>query len=85
MNFKATIHTSLKKSVLDPQGQTTLHALESMGFTGAKSLRIGKYFELALEAETRAEAEECIHVMCDKLLHNPVIEEYSFEIQELPS
>ena len=85
MQFKARIHTSLKKSVLDPQGQTTLHALESMGFKEAKSLRIGKYFELALEAESRTKAEECIHVMCDKLLHNPVIEEYSFEIQELPS
>ncbi|MFA7255394.1 MAG: phosphoribosylformylglycinamidine synthase subunit PurS [Candidatus Omnitrophota bacterium] len=85
MRFKATIHTSLKKSVLDPQGQTTLHALESMGFTEAKSLRIGKYFELALESETREKAEKSIHVMCDKLLHNPVIEEYSFEIQEVPS
>ena len=85
MTFKARIHTSLKKSVLDPQGQTTLHALESMGFKEAKSLRIGKYFELVLESETRAKAEECIHAMCDKLLHNPVIEEYSFEIQEMPS
>ncbi len=85
MHFKARIHTSLKKSVLDRQGQTTLHALESMGFKEAKNLRIGKYFELTLEAENRAKAEECIHVMCDKLLHNPVIEEYSFEIQEMPS
>jgi phosphoribosylformylglycinamidine synthase len=56
-----------------------------MGFKEAKSLRIGKYFELVLESETRAKAEECIHAMCDKLLHNPVIEEYSFEIQETPS
>jgi phosphoribosylformylglycinamidine synthase subunit PurS len=85
MKFKARIHTSLKKSVLDPQGQTTLHALESMGYKEATSLRIGKYFDLALEAETRAKAEELIHAMCDKLLHNPVIEEYSFEIQEVSS
>jgi len=83
MKFKARIHTSLKKSVLDPQGQTTLHAMGSMGFTEAKSLRIGKFFELVLEVESRAKAEEMIHVMCDKLLHNPVIEEYSFEIQEV--
>lgn len=85
MKFKATIHTSLKKSVLDPQGQTTLHALESMGYKEAKSLRIGKYFELVLEAGDCAQAKESIHAMCDKLLHNPVIEEYSFEIQEMPS
>ena len=85
MKFKARIHTSLKKSVLDPQGQTTLHAMGSMGFTEAKSLRIGKYFEMVLETENREKAEETIHIMCDKLLHNPVIEEYSFEIQEMPS
>ena len=85
MKFKARIHTSLKKSVLDPQGQTTLHALGSMGFKEAENLRIGKYFELGIEAETRAKAEESIHAMCDKLLYNPVIEEYSFEMQELPS
>lgn len=85
MKFKVRIHTSLKKSVLDPQGQTTLHALESLGFKEAKSLRIGKYFELALDVADRAKAEGAIHAMCDKLLHNPVIEEYSFEIEELPS
>ena len=83
MRFKAVIHTSLKNSVLDPQGQTTLHALGSMGFKEAKSLRIGKAFELALEAEDREKAESCIHAMCDKLLHNPVIEEYTFELQPL--
>lgn len=85
MNYKARIHTSLKKSVLDPQGQTTIHALHSLGFREAKSLRIGRYFEMALEAGSRKEAEDNLHAMCDKLLHNPVIEEYSFELEELPS
>ncbi len=83
MKFKATIHTSLKKSVLDPQGQTTLHALSTMGFKEAKSLRIGKYFELELEAADKESAEKSIHAMCDKLLYNPVIEEYSFELEEV--
>lgn len=83
MKFKAKVHTTLKKSVLDPQGQTTLHALETMGFKEAKSIRIGKYFEMTLETEDRKRAEESLHSMCDKLLHNPVIEEYSFEIEEL--
>jgi len=85
MKFKARIHTSLKKSVLDPQGQTTLHALATLGFHEAKSLRIGRYFEMQLESEDRKKAEDSIHAMCDKLLHNPVIEEYSFEIEEIPA
>ena len=85
MKFKARVHTTLKKSVLDPQGQTTLHALESLGFKEAKAIRIGRYFEMALEAADRKRAEESLHAMCDKLLHNPVIEEYSFELEELHS
>ena len=85
MKFKARIHTSLKKSVLDPQGQTTLHALAALGFKEAKSLRIGKYFEMTMETADRKQAEDRIHAMCDKLLHNPVIEEYSFELEEASS
>ena len=80
--YKATINVTLKKSVLDPQGQTVLHALESLGFREAKSLRVGKFFELNLEAPDRQKAEERVRIMCDKLLINPVIEEYSFKLDQ---
>lgn len=80
--YKATINVTLKKSVLDPQGQTVLHALESLGFHEAKNLRVGKFFELNLDAPDRQKAEERIHTMCDKLLINPVIEEYSFKLDQ---
>ncbi len=81
MMFKATINVTLKKSVLDPQGQTVLHALETLGFREAKNLRVGKYFEVTLEAADRKKAEDSLRAMCDKLLINPVIEDYSFEIK----
>ena len=55
--YKATINVTLKKSVLDPQGQTVLHALDSLGFKEAKNLRVGKFFELTLDAENRQKAE----------------------------
>lgn len=80
--FKATINVTLKKSVLDPQGQTVLHALGSLGFAEAKALRVGKFFELVLESADRPKAEARIREMCDKLLTNPVIEEYSFQLAE---
>ena len=80
--YKATINVTLKKSVLDPQGQTVLHALESLGFREAKGLRVGKFFELNLDAPDRQKAEERVRVMCDKLLINPVIEEYSFKLDQ---
>ena len=80
--YKATVNTTLKKSVLDPQGQTVLHALESLGFKEAKDLRIGKTFILKLESPGKAEAEKKVREMCDKLLINPVIEEYSVSLSE---
>ena len=80
--FKATINVTLKKSVLDPQGQTVLHALGTMGFNDAKKLRVGKFFELSIDADSRQKAETRVKEMCDKILTNPVIEEYSFQLQE---
>ena len=75
--YKASISVTLKKSVLDPQGQTVLHALSTLGFSEAQKARVGKYFELNLEAKDKASAEKRIREMCEKLLINPVIEEYS--------
>ena len=80
--YKAIVNVTLKKSVLDPQGKTVLHALDTLGFKEAKDVRVGKYFELSLDAPSRQTAEERIRAMCDKLLINPVIEEYSFEVKE---
>ena len=75
--YKATINVTLKKSVLDPQGQTVLHALDTLGFKEAKNLRVGKFFELTLDAASREKAEARVREMCQKLLINPVIEEYA--------
>jgi len=80
--YKATVNVTLKKSVLDPQGKTVLHALETLGFSQTKDVRVGKYFELTLDGNSRETAEEQVRSMCDKLLINPVIEEYSYDIVE---
>lgn len=80
--YKATINVTLKKSVLDPQGQTVLHALGTLGFKEARNLRVGKFFELTVDAASKQQAESRIKEMCDKVLINPVIEEYSFQLHE---
>ena len=80
--YKATVNVTLKKSVLDPQGQTVLHALESLGFNEAKKVRVGKYFEVVLDVKDLKAAETKIKSMCDQLLINPVIEEYTYELKE---
>lgn len=80
--FQAKIHVTLKRSVLDPQGKTILNALHSLGFAEAKEVRVGKYLEVRLDGGEKSELEEKLRAMCDKLLSNPVIEEYSVSVEE---
>jgi phosphoribosylformylglycinamidine synthase len=70
-----------KKTVLDPQGVTVKHALETMNFSGIKQVRVGKFMEIEIEGGTKAELQKKIDDACHQLLSNPVIEEYTFEIQ----
>ena len=79
--MKVRIIVMPKKTVLDPQGQTVKHALESMSFSGIKDVRVGKFMEIEIEAGTEDEVRKQIDEACHKLLSNPVIEEYNFEIQ----
>lgn len=82
--FKAQIKVGLKPSVLDPQGKTVLAALRSLGFNEAKDLRVGKHFEIVLEGKDKTAVEARVKQFCEKLLVNPVIEHYSFEVEETP-
>lgn len=81
--FRATVDVTLKKSILDPQGQTTLQALEALGFQDAKDLRVGKHFVLTVNSATQLEAEKKVKEMCEKLLINPIIEEYFVKVEDL--
>ena len=77
--MKAKVYVTLKNGVLDPQGKAVLHALESMGHQNVKDVRVGKFFEIELDAdETKAKAQ--LSEMGEKLLANTVIENYKVEI-----
>ena len=78
--MKARIHVTLKNGVLDPQGKAVEHALESLGFGGVDNVRQGKFIELDLTETDPAKAEAKANDMCEKLLANTVIENYSVEI-----
>lgn len=78
---KAKVLVTLKPTILDAQGQVIQNALESLGFTNLKRVRMGKYIEITLEADGRDLNQE-VREMCEKLLANPVMEDYSFEIVE---
>ena len=79
--MKAHVYVTLKPSILDPQGKTITHALDSLGFKGVQDVRMGKYIEMTLTHKTAAAAKKDVERMCQKLLANPVIETYRIELK----
>jgi phosphoribosylformylglycinamidine synthase PurS subunit len=78
--IKARITVTLKNGVLDPQGKAIEHALDGLGFEGVGSVRQGKVFDIEVDGTDRAKAEADLKAMCDRLLANTVIENYSVAI-----
>ncbi|MFB4168600.1 phosphoribosylformylglycinamidine synthase subunit PurS [Virgibacillus sp. JSM 102003] len=77
---KVTVHVTLKQGVLDPQGKAIQTSLHSLGFPEVEEARVGKYIELTMDDDADIEAR--VKAMCDKLLANPVIEDYRFNVEE---
>jgi phosphoribosylformylglycinamidine synthase len=75
------IKVRLKKGVLDAQGKTTQHALLALGFHQVKEVRIGKLIELKIDSGSREDVEKEVRDMAQKLLANPVIEDFDYEIE----
>lgn len=78
--IKARVTVTLKNGVLDPQGKAIEGALGSLGFSGVNSVRQGKVFDLELEGNDKNKARDELEAMCEKLLANTVIEDYSVVI-----
>jgi phosphoribosylformylglycinamidine synthase subunit PurS len=78
--MKARVRVTLKPAVLDPQGKAIGNALASLGFTGIDAVRQGKLIELDLAETDPARARAQVAEMCRALLANPVIEEYTIEL-----
>ena len=76
----AIVNVFLKDGVLDPQGKAAHHALDSLGFKGVEDVRIGKQIILQLDQTDKTEAENQVKQMCETLLANTVIEDYTIEI-----
>ncbi len=80
--FKATVRITLRPSILDPQGKAVRHALHSLGYAGVESVRTGKLIELQIDAASREEAERIAREAAEKLLANPVMEDFAVEVSE---
>lgn len=80
--YQARVQVSLRPSVLDPAGEATRAAAARLGVAGVQKLRIGKAIELELEAPDRATAQAQLELLSDRLLANPVIENWTLELSE---
>ncbi|EAP91443.1 MAG: phosphoribosylformylglycinamidine synthase [Oceanicaulis sp.] len=78
--MKARVHVYLKPGVLDPQGQAVSNSLNHLGFNEVAGVRQGKLIEIDLNTADAEEAQQRVAEMCDKLLANPVIENYDIEL-----
>lgn len=72
----------LRPSILDPQGKAVEHAIHSLGVASVHNVRMGKRIEFDVDAATRQEAERITEEACKKLLANPVMEDYTFTLEE---
>jgi len=79
--YKATISITLRPSILDPEGKTVQHALTNLGYDEVAQVRMGKQAEVWIEAESEAEARAVAEEACDKLLANPVTENFDIHIE----
>jgi phosphoribosylformylglycinamidine synthase subunit PurS len=79
--YRASIRITLRPSILDPQGKAVHHALGTLGFPQVEEVRMGKYAEVLINEADRAQAEAVARAACERLLANPVMEDYTFTLE----
>ena len=81
-SHRVKVRVRLKQGVLDPQGITVKQALDAMGYKGIKDVRVGKLIELDVEGKTKTLLQKEVKEMSERLLSNPIIEAFDFEIED---
>lgn len=83
--WKANVYVTLKTGVLDPQGQAVLGSLQQLGFAAIQDVQVGKFMVVELAADGLAAAIEQVEAICKRLLANPVLEDYRYDLMEVQS
>ena len=79
--YKAKVNVTLRPSILDPKGKAAHHALGNLGLNQVAKVRIGKFIELDVNAESEADAKAVVEQACTKLLANEVMEDFTIKIE----
>lgn len=74
------IYITMRDGILDPQGKAVLQSLHTLGYSTVEDVRIGKYIELNIEDTPEQELDAKVKEMCSKLLANPIIEDFRYEV-----
>ena len=80
-SYKVYVYISPKQDIFDPQGEAILSALNSLGFSEVKNVRVGKFIKLVVDVEESEHIDARVKKMCEKLLANPVIEDFAFHVE----
>ncbi|MFO7846503.1 MAG: phosphoribosylformylglycinamidine synthase subunit PurS [Balneolaceae bacterium] len=83
--YKANVHITLRKSILDPKGKAAHHALHNLGLKSVNNVRIGKFIEMDIDAPDESSAMDIAESACEQLLANEVMEDYEIELLETVS
>ncbi len=81
--FKATVIVRRRPKILDPQGKAAEKGARLLGFNNVSKTRIGKYIEFLVHLNDRSEAEKEVVEYCEKLLANPIMEDYEYKLEEI--
>jgi phosphoribosylformylglycinamidine synthase PurS subunit len=82
MKYEASITVMPLKALLDPQGKAVTSSMKNLGLPEIENVRIGKHITLEIEAQTKDEAKSKVEEACKKLLANPIMEYFEFDLQE---
>lgn len=80
--YHSKILVTLRQSILDPQGKAVEHGTHSLGYDKVRNVRIGKFVELDVDAASQQEAEKITKEVSEKLLANPVMEDFSYTLEK---
>lgn len=81
--FKATVIVKRRPTILDPQGKAVEQGAKLLGFNNVKNTRIGKYIEFFVDTDDREAAEKEVHEYSEKLLSNPIMEDFEYTLEEV--
>lgn len=81
--FKATVIIKRRPSILDPQGKAVEQGAKHLGFNNVSGTRIGKYIEFTVNSDNNTEAEKEVKEYCEKLLANPIMEDFEYRLEKV--